>query len=626
MNRMVEQLKKDQSIDGSWNYPFDTGIATDAYMIILLRTLKINDEELIKELVARILSKQEKNGAWKLFYDEGVGNLSSTIEAYYALLYSGYCTKDDKNIKSAKQFVLSNGGIEKSHFFTKVMLALTGQYSWPNFFPIPIEIVLLPTTFPINFFDISIYGRANLTPILILANNKYKLRTKNSPDLSDLFITRLRSWDEEFVAWNRSIECRSFLNTIHNGIKALIGFPNQLHALAIERAKKYMLERIESDGTFLSYFSSTFLMIFALLSLGYKKKDPIILKAVEGLLTMKCQVNGHTHMQYTTATVWNTSLISYALQEAGVSITDPVVEKANRYLLSRQHVKYGDWIIHNAHSYPGGWGFSNVNTFNPDVDDTTASLRALSQIVNKEPFYYQVWDRGMNWLLSMQNDDGGWSSFEKNVSKKISSFIPIQGAEYLLEDRSSADLTGRSLEFLGKYTRLSKRHFVMKDGVNWLFDHQEKDGSWYGRWGICYLYGTWAAITGLVSAGVSSRHPSIQKSVTWLNAIQNPDGGWGESCKSDIKKKYIPLTSSTLTDTAWAVDTLVSALDKPSQQLEAGIKYIIEASNKEDWTTHYPKGQGMASGFYIHYHSYKYIFPLLALSHYRKKFLIESKP
>ena len=332
---------------------------------------------------------------------------------------------------------------------------------------------------------------------------------------------------------------------------------------------------------------------------------------------MKAEINGLPHMQYTTANVWNTSLIGYALQEAGVSPEDKMVVEANQYLLDRQHDQYGDWVIHNPNSLPGGWGFSNINTINPDVDDTTASLRSISRMTSTN---LDAWSRGINWLLSMQNDDGGWAAFEKNTDKKIFEFLPIEKGEFILTDPSCADITGRTLEFFGNYTNVPKDHETIKKGVKWLVDHQEVDGSWYGRWGICYIYGTWGAVTGLAAVGVPSSDSSIQKAVKWLQGIQNADGGWGESCYSDSKGKYVPLKTSTLTHTAWALDALISVSDKLTPEIRKGISYLLRNLQKEDWTTDYPKGQGMAGAFYIHYHSYRYIFPLLSLAHYQRKF------
>lgn len=612
MDWLIEMLRNDQSPDGSWKYPFETGTSTDAYMIILLRSLELNDEELIQGLTRRIISRQEKNGAWKLFYDEGEGNLSATVECYYALLYSGYYSKYDKQLVAAKRFILAKGGLEEVSMFTKIMLALTGQYKWPAFSPLPIEVILLPHIFPINFYSFSVFGRANLTPIMILADKKFFLKTEKSPDLSELH--GYRQFDDQ---WLRSTELRSLFSFIEDGVKSLIGLPKDLHNLAIERAKKYMLDHLEPDGTLYSYYSCTFLMIFALLSLGFKKTDPVITKAVAGIRGMKCEINGFPHMQYTTANVWNTSLIGYTLQSAGVSPEDPMVTNANRYLLSRQHDKFGDWVIHNPSTMPGGWGFSDINTINPDIDDSTASLRSISRIL---PTELAAWERGIRWVLSMQNDDGGWAGFEKNTNTKVFELLPIEKGEFLLTDPSCADITGRTLEFFGNYTNLPKDHISIKKGIKWLLKNQEGDGSWYGRWGICYLYGTWASITGLLAVDVPKSHPAIQAAAKWLHSIQNGDGGWGESCRSDSKKTYVSLRASTVTHTAWALDALISISDKPTTAIDKGMEYLLNELENDDWTTAYPKGQGMAGGFYIHYHSYRYIFPLLALSNYQKKF------
>ncbi|MCM3704732.1 MULTISPECIES: terpene cyclase/mutase family protein [Cytobacillus] len=610
MKRLIATLRKKQSPDGSWKYPFETGIVTDAYMIILLRTLEIHDEKLIRGLASRILSLQEDNGSWKLFHDEPKGNANATLEAYYGLLSSGYIGKEDKRMQAARKFIREHGGMEKANIFTKIMLSITGQYPWPDDFPLPVEIMLFPLSFPFNFYQFSVYGRVNLAPILILAEKKFSIKGKNSPDLSDLLLTRAQ--------WDTEPEYRSFLSLIKEGIEGLLGLPEQLHSLAMDRAKEYMLQRIEPDGTFYSYFSSTFLMIFALLSLGYSKDEPVIRNAVEGLKSFRTNIDGHPHMQYTDASVWNTSLISTALQLAGVTPEDPAVKSANAYLLKRQHTKYGDWAIHNPHGQPGGWGFSDINTLNPDVDDTTASLRAIGRAESSSE-YQRAWDRGNQWLLSMQNDDGGWPSFERNTENPWLDFLPIEKGEYMFGDPTSADLTGRTLEFLGNYTNLPADDPLIKNAVNWLFDHQERDGSWYGRWGICYIYGTWASITGLSATGNSS-HPSVRKAKDWLKKIQNEDGGWGESCLSDSQKTYVPLKESTLTDTAWAVDALIAAEHQPTVQIQRGIQYLLKNIEKEDWTTDYPKGQAMAGSFYIHYHSYRYIFPLIALANYQRKF------
>ncbi|KQL54647.1 squalene-hopene cyclase [Heyndrickxia shackletonii] len=614
IKRLTEKLQTEQLPDGSWDYPFETGIKTDSYMIILLRMLEFDDEDLIKNLVWRILSKQEVDGSWKLFYDEKTGNLTTTIEAIYALRYSGYVSNEDYRMEEAKRFILKNGGLENSQMFTQILLSLGGQINWPNQFPIPVEAVLLPNKFPINFYDISVFGRANIAPILILSDAKFSMKTDQSPDLSDLFAERALN----NLKIRQPAEFRSLLDYIKKGVDSLVGLKEDIHEKALKQLENYIINRIEPDGTFYSYFSATFLMIFALMARGKSKADQIIVRAVNGLKSMICEIDGHPHCQYTTANVWNTTLISYVLQEAGVSKNTNTIQKANQYLLSRQHHKYGDWYIHNRHAKPGGWGFSNINTINPDVDDTTAALRAIRRQSVQDNRYRNVWNRGIQWVMSMQNDDGGWPAFERNIDNPLLTILP--GGEDLLLDESSTDLTGRTIEFLGNYTNLNKSNPNIKKGIKWLWKNQEEDGSWNSRWGICYIYGTWAALTGIRAAGVEAEHPSIQKAISWLYKIQNEDGGWGESCNSDIMEEYVPLGLSTLTHTAWALDALIAVSDKITPQIQKGINFLCENADTNNWRTSYPMGQGASGLFYIHYHSYNYIWPLLAYSHFIHKY------
>ncbi|MGE8081961.1 squalene--hopene cyclase [Peribacillus loiseleuriae] len=609
ISRIADRFIRDQSEDGSWQYPFETGISTDCHMILLLRTLEIDDEAFIKELVERIAGKQQEDGSWSLFYDEGKGNLTATVEAYYALLYSGYRPRNDPNIQAARRFILANGGATEVHMLFKIMLAITGQCKWPPF-PIKIEVLLLPDSFPINLFDFSVVGRTNIIPFLILANLGFSRRTRRSPDLSDLFLKK------ENRSFTEDSEARSIINLIQKGIHGLKDYPGNLRELALYRAEQYMLDRIEPDGTLCNYLSATSMMIFALLARGYSNTHPVITRALQGLKAMTCRIDGELHCQYTTATVWNTTLISYALQESGVPCTSNTVQKANQYILTRQHVKFGDWIIHEPNLLPGGWGFADMNTIQPDIDDTTAALRAIRTLAIERMECRQAWDRGINWLISIQNNDGGWAAFEKNVNKKILNLLPIEGGKDMLIDPSTVDLTGRTLEFFGNYTHLDFHHPMVKRGIRWLLKNQESDGSWVGRWGV-YIYGTWAAVTGMVAVGVSPNHPAIQKAVNWLKAIQNQDGGWGESCKSDIENCYVSLGESTRTHTAWALDTLISASTEVTPEIEQGVAFLVERKEK-DWTNAYPKGRGMAGSFYLNYHCYEYVFPLLALAHYQK--------
>lgn len=621
MNRLAEELLKRQSPDGSWRFCFENGILTDAYTIILLRSLKINDEHLIRHLASRILDKQRPEGSWTWYHDDDDGHLSATVEAYYALLFSGVADKTDEVLQKAKSYILRKGGLRNvSGLLTKVMLAMTGQVPWPRFNKIPVEIMLLPPSFPISFHDLSSYARIHLAPVLVMADLKFAFCTEASPDLSDLWMNRPGTVGQEPEEESLRLP---LIEEFKAAIQKLALLPNELHQQALQRAERYMLDRIEPNGTLYSYASSTLLMIYALLALRYDIHHPVIQKAVQGLKTLACETDGQLHIQNSPSTVWDTALISHSLQESGCTAEHPAIAQADAYLLSRQHTKLGDWSLNLEHPLPGGWGFSDVNTIIPDVDDTTAALRALRQSAARSgPQFREARDRGLHWVLSMQNRDGGWPAFEKGKDHPLLTHLPVDGADAAAIDPSTADLTGRTLEYLGHDAGFDLTYPFVLRGVNWLIRHQKPDGSWYGRWGICYIYGTWAALTGLMAVGVSANHASVQRAASWLTSIQNPDGGWGESCRSDQVKTYVPLKASTLSQTAWALDALVAVHPEPSDSMQKGMAALADMaqSGHTGWTAEYPTGAGLPGDFYTRYHSYNYIWPLLTLSHYKRKY------
>lgn len=617
ISRMTTFLLQQQQQDGSWHFCFENGTVIDAYVIILFRILEVPNEALIRELHDRILHEQQQDGCWRLYADEEDGNLSATVEAYYALLYSGYSQSTDEPIRRAKQYIQSKGGIGKvTSILTKAILAATGQMKWPlSISMIPLEILMFPAYFPINYFEFSGYSRVHLTPMLIMADLRFALTIPHAPDLSDL--TDSRNVGDELTPPGY----QDMQDDILSGRSRLLGNPRHIHETARTRAEQFMLDRIESDGTLYSYASSTILMIFALLALKYDKQHPLITKAISGLTAMQCRSSeGKTTIQNSPSTVWDTALITYALQEASITDDHKSIQLAASYLLSRQQDKTTDWSIHNPNTVPGGWGFSESNTINPDVDDTTAALRAIRSLSTALPTVQQSWNRGLNWVLSMQNKDGGWPAFEKNTNKEMLTWLAIDGAKSAATDPSEADLTGRTLEYLGKFAGFDTRHEWIKRGTKWLIRNQEKDGSWYGRWGVCYIYGTWAALTGLMAVGLPASHDTVQKGTEWLLSIQNSDGGWGESCQSDRLLHYVPLGESTPSQTAWALDALIAVHPKPTPEMNQGILRLIASMHENDWRTLYPTGAGLPGNFYSHYHSYTYIWPLLTLSHYKSKY------
>ncbi|ADU32386.1 terpene cyclase/mutase family protein [Evansella cellulosilytica] len=589
--QLIEDVRVKQLNDGQWKFPCESGPLTDAYMIVLLKLIDTRHEHLIKQLVDRLLYTQANNGAWKLYEDEKDGNISATIEAYTALLFSRKIDEHDERLVKAKRFIYRNGGLKAAHVSTKFFLALNDLYPWPTIFPLPTWLLFMPSHIPISFHNMTSYVKIHFASVFILASKQFSIRTPNTPYIDDLIMES---------------KVRKRLKKQRNGKKRRFHF-SRINNAANLRAEKYILERLEADGTAGSYATATCMMIYSLLALGYRSDSPIIRHAIHGLQKLTVQINGKTHMENAESVVWDTSLLLYVLQESGFAIEDEHVKKGGEFIL-RQQQKTNE---------NGAWGFSQNNSFYPDVDDTQACLRALQSLADKDSTYRECWYNGLKWLLNMQNKDGGWASFNKNRRNHFVKHLPIENISDTAIDISTADLTGRVVQFLGNNVKMTINHPKIKKAVQWLLKNQEKDGSWYGRWGVCYIYGTWAAVTGLLSVGVSENDPAIQKAKKWLLSIQNKDGGWGESCSSDVHKKYVPLSWSTPSQTAWALDTLIAICDEPNETIRRGIEHLME--RKGNFT--YPTGGGLPGNFYLTYHSYNSIWPLLAIAHFRKKYM-----
>ncbi|HET7627559.1 MAG TPA: squalene--hopene cyclase [Bacillales bacterium] len=609
IDRRCQRLAQTQASDGSWHYCFEGPLMDNAFTTILLRSLKTDGcEPLIQALARDIMHRQQLNGTWNNYPDEPNGNLSATIQAYTALLYTGVCKRSDENMKKAERFIRAEGGLDHADILTKVMLAMNGHYPWP-LIRFPLSFLLLPSKFPVNFYELSSYARVHFVPVMLCADKKFHIKNASRPDLSHLRLGNMPHW--------LSFRSSSLSYVLKEQAYKLSQLPFHLFHAGIKQAERYMLDRIEPNGTLCTYASSTIFMVYALLALGYDKHSPAIQNALKGVLSYVWQTKSFIHVQNSPSTVWDTALLTYALERAGLKQNRPVIEKGAAYLLRQQQTKKGDWSIHNPNTAPGGWGFSEHNTINPDIDDTQAALHAIAPFLKLNSRYLNAWHRGVRWLLSMQNDDGGWAAFEKNTGQAWMTLLPVPHMKNAGIDRSTADITGRVLAFLGSRLKLDRTHPRVKAAIRWLMAHQKADGSWYGRWCVCYLYGTWAAVTGLRAVGVPANAPAIRKAVSFLKQTQRPDGGWGESCTSAAIDKFQPLPFSTPSQTAWAVNALTCCSDDVSPEVEKGCLFLTKTHRAEEIS--YPTGIGLPGEFYIRYHSYDEIWPLLALSEFRNK-------
>ncbi|WP_377888057.1 prenyltransferase/squalene oxidase repeat-containing protein [Alkalihalobacillus sp. R86527] len=592
IKKFIQLARSAQGEDGAFHYCFENSLVTDAALIVLIRTLEVDEDGLLQALVDRLLNQQDSSGYWKLYHDEVGGNLSATVQAYHSLLYSGKVSQ--ARLNKTREYIIKNGGLGATDSFTKVFLSIHGHIKWQNLFHFPMLFMLVPESFPISFYDLSSYARIHFAPIIIMQDKKFTIQTKWTPDLSDLVVRERNTSDE-----SRDSRLR---------------LPTNLLLLARKRAEQYMIQRIETDGTLFNYATATFFMVYAMLALGYDRHSPTIMNAIEGLKEMIWLPE--MHVQNSPSTIWDTALMSYALDKAGVSYNSSMRINSVNYLLTHQQDRKGDWAITRPNIQPGGWGFSEGNTFHPDMDDTSVALRAITRYISFDEEIHAAWQRGVNWLLGMQNDDGGWPAFEPDRRALLLKDLPINGADSSFPDDSTADLTGRTIEFLCNDAGIKGSHPIIQNATKWLTKNQESDGSWYGRWGIYYLYGTWAALTGLKAAGVSENHPVVKSGLRFLKKTQQEQGGWGESCRSNVKHRYIPLSHATPSQTAWAVNALMS-WEGDTIEVRRGIDYLLKHSFTEQELT-YPTGAGLPGSFYIHYHSYNIIWPLLTLAQYYK--------
>jgi sporulenol synthase len=612
--RLKRQLLAAQSADGSWNFCFESGPMTDAYYLLLLKVLGMEADGLQPALIERLLANQTDEGTWKTYPDESEGNVSATLEACLALFYTGAKDPSDPRMKRARQFLLEQGGPSRAGSLTRVTLNLFGHKPWEFRMRVPVEFFLMPRWSPIQFFDLVGYARVHVAPVILAADRRFSVQLPGKQEI-DEWLPQAPSLPSDQAllpdGWSLEVAMRE--------IRRQAALRRELHEKAVRWGRDFMLSRIEGDGTLYSYLSSTYLMIFALLSLGFPKHHPVVRRAMGGLASFACSTPTGTHIQEATSTVWDTALVLQSLGMAGLEQGSDTWQRGARFLLSMQQDRLGDWARDNPGVHPGGWGFSRSNTMNPDIDDTLASLSALSPLRGKGA-EGEAWERGLAWLLSMQNDDGGWSAFEKNKDKRWLSLIPLKEGKQVWGDPSSADITGRVLRFLGEHVGWTIDRPEVRRAWSWLYHHQRLDGSWFGRWGIAYLYGTWAALTGLAAVGVPRHQPMIKKALKWLVSKQNEDGGWGESCKSDVKRTYIRLPRSTVVQTAWALDALISYHEQPTPVIERGMACLLSLLEQPNsWQWRYPVGAGLAGQFYVTYHSYPLIWPLQTLTRYLKK-------
>ncbi len=612
--------------EGYWCGPLkaDTTIASDT--IMLLHFLGRGHSVKVRRLANHILNEQLQDGGWPIFRN-GPSDISATVKAYWALKFAGH-KPEESALERARLRIAALGGIHKANTYTKFYMALFGQYDWRGVPTIPPELMLFPKWFYFNIYAMSSWTRAIVVPLSIVWAFQPLISCPPHAALDELFPDNRRhvplkevmpphgifSWTSYFLLWD-------------NGLKALEGRGGHwLRVWSLRLAEDWILRRLaESDGLGAIY-PGIINTIMAMKCLGYADTDPRLLSQLQILEQLELSDGDH-HLEYQPchSPVWDTAISIIALAESGLPRNHPALVASAKWLISKEIKIEGDWKVGNPKALPGGWAFEFNNSHYPDIDDTAMVMLALRHVDLPEEEALareKACLRGLNWLLSMRSSTGGWAAFDKNNTKAILTKIPFADHNAMI-DPPSADVTARVLEFLG-YVGYDTSYPVAAAAVRFLRREQEEDGSWFGRWGVNYIYGTWQVLRGLAAVGENMSAPYVQKAVSWLKSVQQKDGGWGETCATYEYPSHKGRGPSTPSQTAWAVMALMAAGVR-DESVERGIRHLIETQSPDGtWNETEFTGTGFPKVFYLEYTMYRQYFPLHALGLYHKALAIKQ--
>jgi len=610
-------LFSQQHEDGYWCGELEADTTLESDYILLHVLLGTADPVRLQKCANYILGHQNEDGGWGT-YTGAPSNISASVKAYFGLKLAGY-SADHPDLSRARKTILEMGGVTQVNTFTKIYLCFLGQYDYDAVPAVPPEIVLFPRWFWFNIYEISSWSRAILVPLSICYAKKPLKKIPDEMGIRELFVSgrekanlRLR-WSKKLVSW------RNFflvLDRLTHWFEAVHIRP--LRSIALKQAEKWMLERVEMSDGVGAIFPGVMNSAIALRCLGYSLDDPQVIRALDEFEKLGIEEGDTFRMQPTKSPVWDTAYALFALGEAGVPRNDPRMVKSADWVLQKQVRQVGDWKVKNKKGQPGGWYFEFNNEFYPDVDDSAMVCLGLSRVEHPNGRYQvESVQRAIDWIISMQCKNGGWASFDKDNDRMVFEHIPFADHNAML-DPATVDITGRTLEMLATYG-YDKNHPAVKKAVQFLREEQGPDGSWFGRWGVNYIYGTSLVLRGLEAVEIDHHEPYVQQAAEWLRMMQNPDGGWGESCGSYDDPNMKGVGPSTPSQTAWAIVGLLAAKDTRSDCVARGIAYLLRTQKKDgSWDEAYYTGTGFPRVFYLSYHLYRQYFPLIALTTYAK--------
>ncbi|MGZ4385321.1 MAG: squalene--hopene cyclase [Gaiellaceae bacterium] len=594
-----EQLLGQQHPDGWWKGELETNVTIDAEDLFLRFYLGISTEAATSATARWIRSRQRDDGSWATFYG-GPPDLSTTAEAYLGLRLAGDDPEQD-HMRRAAAFVCEAGGVERSRVFTRMWLALLGLWSWQDVPMLPPEQILLPARAPLSIYRFGCWARQTIVALSIVS----AMRPSCEPPFAiDELRTGARSGPGAGDAWSR------LFIRLDRGLHRYERHPiRSLRRKALREAERWVVARQEADGSWGGIQPPWVWSIVAMRALGHPLEHPVVERALAGLDRFTIEDEAGRRIEACQSPVWDTGLAALALLDSGMTPADDAVERAVQWLVAREVRVRGDWSVRRRKLEPGGFPFEFANDGYPDVDDTAIVVPALRRGAPTDEHSAQASERGIAWVLGMQSSDGGWATFDVDNTSKLCARLPFCdfGA---VTDPPSADVTAHVVEMLayeGKTDRKETRR-----GIDWLLRAQEPDGSWFGRWGANYVYGTGAVVPALAACGLAA-HESVGRAIAWLERIQNADGGFGEDLRSYREPDWRGRGASTASQTAWALLALHAAGEKGTP-MQRAIAWLTETQRPDgSWDEPYFTGTGFPGDFYLNYHLYRQIFPVMAL-------------
>ena len=644
IGRSQNYLLSIQHPDGYWWSELESNPTMEAEYMLLTYFLEMPDEGRWKKLVNYILGKQQEDGSWGQYY-QAPGDVSTSVECYFALKLAGVLPERPE-MQKAKQFILSKGGVPKVRVFTKIWLALFGQWDWKGTPTMPPELIYLPSWAPFNIYQFSSWARATIVPMtIILTDQPYKAIPEWAA-IGELYPGDWNNDDYRLPRPKKLVSWRRFFYYADKALKAYQLMPVKPgRHRALRKIERWTVEHQEEDGSWAGIQPPWVYSLIALKHLGYPLDHPVIKKGMEGFEGFTVEEEGTERVQACVSPVWDTCLVQIGLLDSGLGSDHPAIQSSTKWLAGKQIRSGGDWQVNVKNVEPGGWAFEFANDNYPDVDDTAEVIMALSMAHMDSPKdeeeRQQSIERGARWMLAMQCSNGGWAAFDKDNNKNhISKILFSDFGEAL--DPPSVDVAAHVIEMLGKlgYT---KEFPAIQRAYTYIRNEQEPEGPWFGRWGVNYIYGTGAVLPALKAVGEDMDRPYIRRAVNWLLDHQNKDGGWGESCGSYVDESLWGKGPSTPSQTAWAIIALLAGGEVDSPAITRGIDHLVSTQNTDgSWDEPYYTGTGfpgygigqrlrnlpkpgdpeyqgseMPASFMIKYHSYQNCWPLMALGRYQ---------